>query len=264
MVKIPRFINYDYFDRELTAMLQCNRHRHHNVVRLWYVSMPPPGTVVLPRLVMPLIDGVMLGSWLTDNIPDFEKASVRVASQVVEGVRHLQGVVGIIHGDLSMKNILIDRKHDHLVTLIDFGSARPVATGKSQRLVHGHYCFPLLRLCVTSYAIEPGRDSCCGCPFDLHRCANMKGLMGCPLPFQHGKDPEDVCAIAHLVTFWGQSRLFPYSKTFLQKAGDRIETIGGSLSVAITGKVAVAGVCLADPIISSRQSLAETLRHLNS
>lgn len=171
-------------------MLQCNRHRHHNVVRLWYVSMPPPGAVVLPRLVMPLIDGVMLGSWLTDNIPDFEKASVRVASQVVEGVRHLQDVVGIIHGDLSMKNILIDRKHDHLVTLIDFGSARPVATGKSQRLVHGHYCFPLLRLCVTSYAIEPGRDSCCGCPFDLHRSRQHERIDGMSFTLSTWKRPR--------------------------------------------------------------------------
>ena len=264
VVKIPRFIDYEHFDRELTSMLQCNRRRHRNVVKLWYVSMPPPGAVALPRLVMPLVDGMMLGSWLNNNIPDFGKASVRVASQIVEGVRHLHEVVGIIHGDLSMKNILVDKKRDH-VTLLDFGSARQVATGTRQRWVHGHYRFsPPEALCDSLCDRALAETHVVGVLLICSARASTEGLTGCPLPFQRGKDPEEVCAIAHLVKFWGRSRLFPYWKTFRQKAGDRIETICGSSSFSITGKVGVAGVRLADPLPYSRQSLAETLRHLNA
>lgn len=91
------------------------------------------------------------------------------------------------------------------------------------------------------------------------------GLVECPLPFNEERDREDVCAIARLVQFWGRSRLFPYWNAFRQKAGERIEAIANhgipTTPTIIVGPVGRAGLRLADPMASSRQSLEETLRH---
>lgn len=264
VVKIPRFLDYDQFDRELTAMLQCNRHDHPGIVRLWGISTPPTGAVALPRLVMPLVEGLMLGRWLIGDTLEVRKAGVRVAVQLVEAVHHLHKVVGIIHGDLSMKNVLIDRKRKHHVTLIDLGSARPIEKGNSRRWVHGHYRFsPPEALSDWPCDLGLAETHVLGVLLICIERSNTEGMTSCPLPFQEGKDTEAVCAIARLVRFWGRSRLFPYWNAFRQKAGDRIETITGCSSSAVSGKVGLAGLRLADPIIHARRSLVETLRHLN-
>lgn len=265
VIKIPRFLDYDQFDRELTAMLRCNRRGHRHIVELRCVCMPPTGTLALPRLVMPQVDGVVLGRWLTDNPSDVRRAGASVASQLVDAVLHLHEVVGIIHGDLSMKNILIDKTRNNHLTLIDLGSARDVAKGELCRWVHGHYRLSppealsdLLcdRILAETHVV--------GVLLICIERVDTSGLAACPVRFRDGEDTESVCAIARQVQFWGRSRLFRYWNTFRRKAGERIETIVGCSSVEITGKVGVAGLRLADPSIGSRQSLAQTLRHLKS
>lgn len=265
VIKIPRFLDYDQFDRELTAMLRCNRRGNRHIVELRCVCMPPAGTLALPRFVMPLVDGVMLGRWLTDNPSDVRKAGASVASQLVDAVLHLHEVVGIIHGDLSMKNILIDKTRNNHLTLVDLGSARDVAKGKRWPWVHGHHCLSppealsdLLcdRILAETHVV--------GVLLICIERVDTGGLTACPVRFRDGEDTEIVCAIARQVQFWGRSRLFCYWNVFRAKAGERIETIVGCSSMEITGKVGVAGLRLADPSIGSRQSLAQTLRHLKN
>lgn len=69
---------------------------------------------------MPRIRGVMLGTWLSSGrIGEIRHVSVRIVSQLMEAVCHLHEMVGIVHGDLSMKNVMIDATRDHHLTLID-------------------------------------------------------------------------------------------------------------------------------------------------
>ena len=265
VIKIPRFLDYDQFDRELTAMLRCNRRGNSHVVELLGVCMPPTGTVALPRFVMPLIDGVMLGRWLTDNPSDVRKAGASVASQLVDGVLYLHEVVGIIHGDLSMKNVLIDKTRNNHLTLIDLGSSRDVARGELWPWIHGHYCLsPPEALSDLSCDRILAETHVVGVLLICIERVHTDGLTACPVRFRDGEDTESVCAIARQVQFWGRSRLFRYWNMFRTKAGERIETIVGCSSMEITGKVGVAGLRLADPSIGSRQSLARTLRHLKN
>lgn len=265
VVKIPRFLDYDHFDRELTTMLLCNRHKHNHIVKLWWVCKPPTGAVALPRLVMPLVRGIVLGKWLTGEARDVRKGSVHVASQVVDAVNHLHRVVGIIHGDLSMKNILVNPSCNDHVTLVDLGGACLVDTGKRRRWVHGNYRvsppealsdFLCDRIMAETHVV--------GVLLICIERISIEGLAGCPRPFRDGIDSEEVCAIARLVQFWGRSRLYPYWNAFRRKAGDRIETIEGVSALAISDKVGVAGMGLANPSITARQSLSEILRHLTA
>ena len=265
VIKIPRFLDYDQFHRELTAMLRCNRRGNSHVVELHGVCMPPTGTVALPRFVMPLIDGVMLGRWLTDNPSDVRKAGASVASQLVDGVLYLHEVVGIIHGDLSMKNVLIDKTRNNHLTLIDLGSSRDVAKGELWPWIHGHYCLsPPEALSDLSCDRILAETHVVGVLLICIERVHTDGLTACPVRFRDGEDTESVCAIARQVQFWGRSRLFRYWNMFRTKAGERIETIVGCSSMEITGKEGVAGLRLADPSIGSRQSLARTLRHLKN
>lgn len=267
VVKIPRFLDYDQFDREMTAMLRCNRHQESRVVRLWWICLPPDGTVGLPRLVMPRICGVMLGTWLSSGrIGEIRRVSVRIVSQLMEAVCHLHEMVGIVHGDLSMKNVMIDATRDHHLTLIDLGNARGVATGQRRHWVHGHYVFsPPEALCEWPCDRILAETHVVGVLVICIERVKTSGLVECPLPFNDEKDREDVCAIARLVQFWGRSRLFPYWNTFRQKVGERIEAIANrgitTTPTIIVRPVGRAGLRLADPMASSRQSLAETLRH---
>ena len=268
VVKIYRSLDYDLFHRELTAMLSCNRHKFAHIVELWWVCMPPPGTMDLPRLVMPLVTGVMMAEWLCGLSGRVRPARLLVAVQLVKAVSYLHDVVGIVHGDLSMKNVMIDATRNHHLTLIDFGNARKVAKGQPRIWVHGHYFLSppealAGRLCervlaeihvlgVLLICIDHGRTL---------------GLCDCPSPFEEGKDEDDKCAIARLVRFWGRARLFPYWNEFLKKAGKKIEQVTahtGTGRTGITGNIGRAGLCLADPFPHSRQSLSETLRHLAS
>lgn len=265
VVKIPRFLDYDQFDRELTAMLRCNSRRHRCIVKLCCVCMPPTGTVALPRLVTPLVDGVMLGRWLTDDQSGVRHAGARVASQLVDAVMHLHEVVGIIHGDLSMKNILIDKRRDHHVTLIDLGSSRKVAKEEQRRWVHGHYRLsPPEALCDLPCDRILAETHVVGVILICIERASTAGLTECPARFRDGEDTEAVCAIARQVQFWGRSRLLRYWHAFRRKAGERIETIVGSANAEITGNVGVTGLHLADPMIGSRHSLVQALRHLKN
>lgn len=266
VVKIYRSLDYDLFHRELTAMLSCNRHKIAHIVELWWVCMPPPGTMDIPRLVMPLVTGVVMAEWLCGLNERKKPARLQVAVQLIKAVRHLHDVVGIVHGDLSMKNVMIDAMRNHHLTLIDFGNARKVAKGQPRIWVHGHYFLSppealAGRLCervlaeihvlgVLLICIDRGRTL---------------GLCECPSPFEEGKDDDEKCAIARLVRFWGRARLFPYWNEFLKKAGKKIEQVTahtGADRTGITGNIGRAGIYLADPIPHSRQSLSETLRHL--
>ena len=97
VTKVSRFIDYDRFDRELTAMLRCNRHKHDGIVRLWWICMPAPEDMILPIFVMPVVNGVMLGEWLFKSEWNVESNRLLVATQLVKAVRHLHDVVKIIH-----------------------------------------------------------------------------------------------------------------------------------------------------------------------
>ena len=255
VVKIYRSLDYDLFHRELTAMLSCNRHKFAHIVELWWVCMPPPGTMDLLRLVMPLVTGVMIAEWLCGLSGRVRPARLLVAVQLVKAVSYLHDVVGIMHGDLSMKNVMID-------------ATRKVAKGQPRIWVHGHYF-------LSPPEALPGR-LCERVLAEIHVLGVLLicidrgrtlGLCDCPSPFEEGKDEDDKCAIARLVRFWGQARLFPHWNEFLKKAGKKIEQVTahtGTGRTGITGNIARAGLSLADPFPHSRQSLSETLRHLAS
>ena len=55
-VKVYKYMDYDQFDRELAAMLRCNRHKNAGVVELSWICTPPSETMGLPRFVMPLVE----------------------------------------------------------------------------------------------------------------------------------------------------------------------------------------------------------------
>lgn len=262
VVKIQRNLDYDQFDRELKAMLKCNGHKDSRIVQLRAVCMPPPETTSVPRLVMPLVSGMILGKWLHTTGSNTKYSVLCIAHQLVDAVRHLHDVVGIVHGDLSMKNVMVDGAKNRLV-LIDLGNSRSTAKGKLRLWVHGNYSLsPPEALCGHDCDLALAEVHVVGVLLICIDLGRTNGLCECPLPFKEGEDRDDKCAVARLVRFWGRAKLFPYWSELLEKAGEGIERIAGNASGNVTDRIGRVGLKLADPIPSSRQSLSEALRHL--
>ncbi|VTT98056.1 serine threonine protein kinase : Serine/threonine protein kinase OS=Singulisphaera acidiphila (strain ATCC BAA-1392 / DSM 18658 / VKM B-2454 / MOB10) GN=Sinac_1051 PE=4 SV=1: Pkinase [Gemmataceae bacterium] len=95
---------------------------HPNIVRVLACDETPEGT---PFLVMPLLTGGTLGTWLK-GLPD-RKLDQRLAARILRdtalGVHHAHQR-GLIHRDLKPANILLDT--DLRPHVADFGLARPV------------------------------------------------------------------------------------------------------------------------------------------
>ena len=70
-----------------------------------------------PALVLECVDGLSLNELFRQTDLSIEEAS-EVFRQIQCGLEHLRQL-GLCHGDLSLKNILINRKG--LVKLVDFG-----------------------------------------------------------------------------------------------------------------------------------------------
>ena len=262
--KVSRFIDYDRFDRELTAMLQCNSHKHGGIIELWWICMPEPEDMTLPIFVMPVVDGVMLGEWLSKPEWNVELNRFLVAVQLVKAVLHLHDVVKIIHGDLSMKNIMIDIEKNHHLTLIDFGNSRNVARGQLRPWIHSHHYLSLPEaLCGQHCDRVLAETHVVGVLLICIAQRKIHGLAECPLPFKGSRLDDETNAVIRLILFWGRARLFVYWKKFLEKAGGNIERIKGNDSAFITSKIGRVGMTLADPDICSRQSLSEVLRHFD-
>lgn len=262
-VKVYKYMDYDQFDKELAAMLRCNRHKNAGVVELWWICIPPSGTTGLPRFVMPLVEGVTLGEWLSRCSRRSKPTTLRVALQLVEAVQHLHDTVNIVHGDLGWKNVLINVARNHHLTLIDFGNARDAAKGKRRLWVHGNYFLsPPEALC---------RRPCDQTTAELHVLGVLliciargrtQGLCEVPLTFDEGKDRDEKSAISCLVQFWGRGRLYPYWNEFLRITGDGLEKISGKACGTLSDDIGVVGLYLAHPIPDSRQSLTDALRNL--
>ncbi|CAH3190003.1 unnamed protein product, partial [Porites lobata] len=199
-VKVYKYMDYDQFDRELVAMLRCNRHKNAGVVELWWICTPPPGTTGLPRLVMPLVEGVTLGEWVSRYSRRSKPTTLRVVLQLVEAVQHLHDTVNIVHGDLSWKNVVINVARNYHLTLIDFGNARDAAKGKRRLWVHGNCFFspPEAFLC---------RRPCDQTTAELHVLGVLliciargrtQGLCEAPLTFEDGRDRGEKSAISCL------------------------------------------------------------------
>ena len=262
VVKIQRSLDYDHFDRELKGMLKCNKYKNSRMVELRAVCMPPPGKMSVPRLVMPLVAGMVLGKWLHGGGKNDKQSILCIARQLVDAVRHLHDVVGIVHGDLSMKNIMVDVEENRLV-LIDFGNSRSVRKDKLRRWAHGNYSLsPPEALCGRCCDLVLAEVHVVGVLLICIDLGRMNGLCECPLPFKEGEDRDDECAVACLVRFWGRAQLFPYWSEMLEKAGERIDCIAGNASANVTDRVGRVGLKLAHPIPSSRQSLSDAFRHL--
>lgn len=262
VVKIPRFLDYEQFDRELAAMLQCNRHKNRHIVRLLWICMPPDDTVGLPRFVLPLVEGAVMGMWLSGPIENVRLTSIYVVHQLLEAVLFLHVKVGIIHGDLNMKNIMIAR-NNHL-TLIDFGNARDAARGQPCQWVHAQYAFsPPEALCERPCERILAETHVVGVLLICIERLKTDGLCCCPRPFDIHRDLGEISAIARLVQFWGRSRLFPFWSAFRRKVGQRIEEINGRDILPISGIIGQVGIRLAQPFPTSRMSIEEALRHLS-
>ena len=264
-VKVYKYMDYDQFDRELVAMLRCNRHKNAGVVELWWICIPPSGTTGLPRLVMPLVEGVTLGEWVSRYSRRSKPTTLRVVLQLVEAVQHLHDTVNIVHGDLGWKNVVINVARNYHLTLIDFGNARDAAKGKRRLWVHGNcYFSPPEALC---------RRPCDQTTAELHVLGVLliciargrtQGLCEAPLTFEDGRDRGEKSAISCLVQFWGRGRLYPYWNDFLGITGDVLETISGMAGATVSDDIGVVGLHLAHPIPDSRQSLTDALRNLTN
>ena len=262
-VKVYKYMDYDQFDRELAAMLRCNRHKNAGVVELSWICTPPSETMGLPRFVMPLVEGVTLGEWLSQYSRRSKTTTLRVVLQLAEAVRHLHDTVNIVHGDLGWKNVLINVARNYHLTLIDFGNARDAAKGKRRLWVHGNYFLsPPEALC---------RRPCDQTTAELHVLGVLliciargrtQGLCEAPLTFEEGKDRDEKSAISCLVQFWGRGRLYPYWNEFLRMTGDGLEKISGMACATLSDDIGMIGLHLAHPIPDSRQSLTDALRNL--
>ena len=212
-VKVYKYMAYDQFDRQLVVMLRCNRHKNAGVVELWKICIPPLGTTGLPRLVMPLVEEVTLGEWVSRYSRPSKPTTLRVVLQLVEAVRHLYDIVNIVHGDLRWKNVVINVARNYHLTLIDFGNARDAAKGKRRLQVHGNYfSSPPKALC---------RRPCHQTTAELHVLSVLliciargrtQELCDAPVTLEDGRDRGEKSAISCLVQFWGRGRLYPYLK----------------------------------------------------
>jgi serine/threonine-protein kinase len=92
------------------------RLNHPNIVQIYAVETAGPQ----PYIVMELVDGGRLDQRMAKDGPMNEAALLRVARDVVEGLKAAHGE-GLIHGDIKPANVLFTRKG--VAKLADFGLA---------------------------------------------------------------------------------------------------------------------------------------------
>ena len=113
------------FARETSTLAQLN---HPGLV-----TVLDAGTVEdRPFLVMELVDGAALSTWVRDAALD-PRYVAAAGAQVADALRYVHGE-GIVHRDVTPANILLAR--DGRVLLADFGIAR-LATDTAHLTAHG-------------------------------------------------------------------------------------------------------------------------------
>lgn len=106
------------FEREIKAAAKL---RHDHLVGVYSADRTPSG---IPFLVMPLIHGESLKSWLNNGSLTHKK-SVEWIRQIATGL-HAAHETGLVHRDVKPANILLDQDDDR-AKLADFGLSKSFA-----------------------------------------------------------------------------------------------------------------------------------------
>ncbi|MCR9164239.1 MAG: serine/threonine protein kinase [bacterium] len=105
------------FDREARA---ASNFDHPNCIEVFDCGETKHG---LKFIVMPLLEGVELGSVLGDPLPPLQ--AVWLGIQLLRGLEHAHGH-GVVHRDLKPDNIFVCLDHERrdLLKIVDFGIAK--------------------------------------------------------------------------------------------------------------------------------------------
>jgi eukaryotic-like serine/threonine-protein kinase len=117
MIAVRRFRR----EAELGARLS-----HPNVVAVLDAGAEPH-----PFIVMELVRGLDAGALVREHGRQPLATALRVSAQVADGLQHAHDR-GLIHGDVSPRNVLI-REYDGTAKLADFGLARAFEDGVAAR-----------------------------------------------------------------------------------------------------------------------------------
>ena len=122
-------VGAERFDREIRV---AARLQHPNIVPL-LDSGQVPGTGPMLWYVMPLIDGESLRARLIRQGPQTIDDALRWTRELADALAHAHDR-GIIHRDIKPENILVSGTVMPHAMLADFGVARALAAGGSERL----------------------------------------------------------------------------------------------------------------------------------
>ena len=107
----------DRFSQEARTLAQFN---HHNIVRILRIVQGLNGT---SYIVMELLGGTNLESWIEQNGPLETPKFLSIFNQLLDGMRAVHKL-GILHRDIKPANIVLE---DRGPVIIDFGAARDLA-----------------------------------------------------------------------------------------------------------------------------------------
>lgn len=123
----------EYFKREIKL---ARKVKHKNIARVYDLQQFEGKSFI----TMEFVDGTTLKNLITKRGSFSLKEGIQIIKQICEGLKACHDA-GIIHRDISSKNIMIDRNGNALI--MDFGIARSVVTGATATVVGTpHYMSP--------------------------------------------------------------------------------------------------------------------------
>lgn len=94
---------WEHIEREVTALRRCS---HDHVVQLYFVAQGPSEVYI----VLQYVAGGDLFDWLVHQQVPMEQDVVVIARQLMETLRYMHDICGVVHRDIKPENILLETR----------------------------------------------------------------------------------------------------------------------------------------------------------